>query len=547
MSIDFLSLCIPKSHISRLLSLPELSLHLCHLRLETLNSKSTDSKSSSSLAFDHTSDATQLKPQLGSISASISNLEKLVPENSYLLPSYEVSYFQLTVHSGSTHLIEAKNLSLNCLIFIALLEVVYAILSFLLKMSFTFLNLKTTDFLSFCKTRHIFMTLKNLILSLIYQSPKKFALGDTCDMEELTSLPLEKILLRWMNFQLNKSAYRRTITNFSTDVKRLMLTSYKFLHPKHSKPSALDAEDPFQIAKLVLAHADRMGCKRYLTVKDIIEGSPNLNLTFVAHQISFLETSLDDTQISREKRVFCFWINSFGNSTYIHNAFEDLRNGWVLLETLDKISPGIVNWKIANKPPIKMPFRKVENCNQVVKLRKQLKFSLVNIAGNDIFCLSSSTYLWQLMRYNILQLPKNLRFHSHGKEITDADILEWANTKVSNTGSQVRMDSFKGKSLSDGIFFLELHSAVQPSVVNWSLVTKDVTEEHKKMNASYIISIARKLGCSIFLLPEDITDICSICFFICPSVYIYHITSLLFFYLNKPCVFTYIYIYIPHT
>lgn len=51
---------------------------------------------------------------------------------------------------------------------------------------------------------------------------------------------------------------------------------------------------------------------------------------------------------------------------------------------MDKISPGIVNWKIANKPPIKMPFRKVENCNQVVKIGKQLKFSLVNVAGNDI-------------------------------------------------------------------------------------------------------------------------------------------------------------------
>lgn len=48
------------------------------------------------------------------------------------------------------------------------------------------------------------------------------------------------------------------------------------------------------------------------------------------------------------------------------------------------MSPGIVNWKIANKPPIKMPFKKVENCNQVVKIGKQLKFSLVNIAGNDI-------------------------------------------------------------------------------------------------------------------------------------------------------------------
>lgn len=57
---------------------------------------------------------------------------------------------------------------------------------------------------------------------------------------------------------------------------------------------------------------------------------------------------------------------------------------WVLLEVVDKVSPGSVNWKHASKPPIKMPFKKVENCNQVVRIGKQLKFSLVNVAGNDI-------------------------------------------------------------------------------------------------------------------------------------------------------------------
>ena len=57
---------------------------------------------------------------------------------------------------------------------------------------------------------------------------------------------------------------------------------------------------------------------------------------------------------------------------------------WVLLEVLDKVSPGSVNWKLASKPPIKLPFRKLENCNQVIKIGKELKFSLVNLAGNDI-------------------------------------------------------------------------------------------------------------------------------------------------------------------
>ena len=60
-----------------------------------------------------------------------------------------------------------------------------------------------------------------------------------------------------------------------------------------------------------------------------------------------------------------------------------LVHRWILLEVLDKVSPGSVNWKQASKPPIKMPFRKVENCNQVIRIGKQMKFSLVNLDGND--------------------------------------------------------------------------------------------------------------------------------------------------------------------
>lgn len=47
------------------------------------------------------------------------------------------------------------------------------------------------------------------------------------------------------------------------------------------------------------------------------------------------------------------------------------------------------------------------------------------------------------MRFSMLQLLKNLRFHSNGKEITDAHILDWANSKVKSSGSQSRMNSFK--------------------------------------------------------------------------------------------------------
>lgn len=39
------------------------------------------------------------------------------------------------------------------------------------------------------------------------------------EMEELMSLSPEKILLRWMNFQLKKGGFQRTVTNFSSDIK----------------------------------------------------------------------------------------------------------------------------------------------------------------------------------------------------------------------------------------------------------------------------------------------------------------------------------------
>lgn len=349
---------------------------------------------------------------------------------------------------------------------------------------------------------------------------------DSKDLEELMSLGPEKILLRWMNFQLKKAGFKKAVTNFSSDVKDAEAYAYllNVLAPEYSsKPSAITVKNLMERAKLVLEHADRMGCKRYLTPKDILEGQPNLNLAFVAHifqkrnglssqmkQISFLEGMPDDAQISREESVFRLWINSLGISTYINNVFEDLRNGWVLLEAIDKISPGTVSWKFANKPPIKMPFRKVENCNQVVKIGKQLKFSLVNVAGNDIVQGNKKlilAFLWQLMRYNILQLLKNLKSSSNEKEVTDFDILSWANKTVKDSGRFSRMQSFKDKTLSSGIFFLELLSAVDPRVVNWSLVTKGENDEERKVNASYIISVARKLGCSIFLLPEDIVEV----------------------------------------
>ncbi|XP_039040403.1 fimbrin-3-like [Hibiscus syriacus] len=345
------------------------------------------------------------------------------------------------------------------------------------------------------------------------------------DIEELMGLSPEKVLLRWMNYHLKKGGYEKTITNFYSDLKDGKAYAYllNVLAPEFCNPLTLDTSDPTERATLVLDHAEKMGCKRYLNPQDIVEGSSNLNLAFVAqifHQrnglsvdgkkLSFAERMTDDVQLSRDERCFRLWMNSLGIDTYINNLFEDVRNGWVLLEVLDKVAPGSVNWKHATKPPIRFPFRKVENCNQVVMIGEMLRFSIVNLGGHDFVEGNKKlivAFLWQLMRYNMLQVLKSLRARSRGKEITDSYIMTWANRKVKSTGRSRQIESFKDRSLSSGLFFLELLSSVEPRVVNWNLVTKGESDEEKRLNATYIISVARKIGCSIFLLPDDIMEV----------------------------------------
>ncbi|KAF2284841.1 hypothetical protein GH714_031063 [Hevea brasiliensis] len=274
---------------------------------------------------------------------------------------------------------------------------------------------------------------------------------DSKEVEELMGLAPEKVLLKWMNFHLKKAGYNKEVTNFSSDVKDGEAYVYLLnaLAPELSSPATLDSSDPGERANMVLEQAERLDCKRYLTAKDIVEGSPNLNLAFVAqifqhrngltvdtNKTSFAEMMEDDAQTSREERCFRLWINSLGIVSYVNNVFEDVRNG------------------------------------------EGIAFLLVNVAGNDIVQGNKKliiAFLWQLMRFTMLQLLKNLRSHSshsQGKEITDADILNWANSKVKKAGRTSQMESFKDKSLSNGIFFLELLSAVEPRESNWAVVTK---------------------------------------------------------------------------
>jgi len=208
------------------------------------------------------------------------------------------------------------------------------------------------------------------------------------------------------------------------------------------------------------------------------------------------------------------WINSLGiDDLYINNLFSDCRDGLVILKVFDKIEPGIVSWAKVEKNP-NNKFKKIANCNYAVVLGKERKFSLVGIQGGDIEVGTNKTALlslvWQLMRYHTLKFLAEVQRKKFGdRPVTDEMIIQWANEVVAKDGHEkkIQIRSYNDSTLSDGIFFLDLLHGISGKIVDWEVVKLNATALDDKINnARYAISVARKMGAVVFLLPEDIVE-----------------------------------------
>ena len=119
------------------------------------------------------------------------------------------------------------------------------------------------------------------------------------------------------------------------------------------------------------------------------------------------------------------------------------------------------------------------------------------IGGTDILNKNKKLIIavvWKLVRIHYLQLIGDKK---------EEDLVKWANEMV---GEQ-HIKNFKDPSLSDGIFLIKLCAKIEPRAINWDIVQKGETDEEKDNNGKYVLSIARKLGCVIFCVYEDIPKV----------------------------------------
>ncbi|PKS07454.1 hypothetical protein jhhlp_006058, partial [Lomentospora prolificans] len=385
---------------------------------------------------------------------------------------------------------------------------------------------------------------EHLILGLIWQIIRRGLLGkidiklhpelyrlleEDETLEQFLRLPPEQILLRWFNYHLKAAGWPRRVTNFSTDVKdgenyTVLLAQIGAEYGCNRDP--LQDRDLLQRAEHVLQNADRLGCRKFLTPKSLVAGNPKLNLAFVANLFNThpaldpiteedkLEVEDFDAEGEREARVFTLWLNSLDVQPAVQSFFDDLRDGTILLQAYDKVIKGSVNWRHVNKPPAHggemMKFKAVENTNYAIELGKQNGFSLVGIQGADITDGQKTLTLglvWQLMRKDITLTLSALAQRLGKREITDAEMVRWANDMSRKGGRNSSIRSFKDSAIGSGVFLLDVLNGMKSSYVDYDLVTPGHTPDDAYLNAKLSISIARKMGATIWLVPEDICQI----------------------------------------
>ncbi|KAL2039730.1 hypothetical protein N7G274_007589 [Stereocaulon virgatum] len=384
---------------------------------------------------------------------------------------------------------------------------------------------------------------EHLILGLIWQIIRRGLLGkidiklhpelyrlleDDETLEQFLRLPPEQILLRWFNYHLKNAKWDKRVSNFSTDVKEgdnytVLLNQ---LAPDLCSRGPLQTRDLLQRAEQVLQNADKLDCRKFLSPTSLVAGNPKLNLAFVANLFN-THPGLDpiteeekpeiedfDAEGEREARVFTLWLNSLDVQPAVNSFYNDLRDGSILLQAYDKVVPGSVNFRHVNKPPASggemSRFKAVENTNYAIELGKQLRFSLVGVQGADITDGQRTLTLglvWQLMRRDISETLSALAQRLGKREISDAEMVKWANEQSKQGGRNSSIRSFKDEAIGSGIFLLDVLNGMKSSFVDYDLVTSGRTDDEAYMNAKLAISIARKMGATIWLVPEDICQV----------------------------------------
>jgi plastin-1 len=337
------------------------------------------------------------------------------------------------------------------------------------------------------------------------------------ELSDLLKLPAEEILVRWVNYHLKNAKSDRKIKRIGKDMSDSIVYA-TVLHQLDNDcidlASVKSEEDTNKRAKMVIEASNKFGINPLIGPSDILSGNTKLNTVFTAdifnHKHGLEELTKeeyeaaamldDDIEGSREERSYRMWVNSLGiEDVYVNNLYEEARDGLVFLKVMDRIQPGVVDWKRVEKKTGNNKFKKQINCAEVIECAKRMKCIIPGIESSQILNAKKKSILaivWQIVKLHYMQLIGN---------DSEKDLVEWANKMIGKEENQVK--SFKDKAIQNAKFLIHLCAALEPRAVNWEIVSDGDSEEDRMNNAKYAISIARKLGATIFCVWDDIVKV----------------------------------------
>ncbi|KAF2077115.1 hypothetical protein CYY_001562 [Polysphondylium violaceum] len=358
------------------------------------------------------------------------------------------------------------------------------------------------------------------------------------DMKHFVAQSANQILFRWACYHLDikksKQTLEQLLFNPNNIIKILQILDkdVAFNPEQENGGSDENSTESKQIDWILKVSVDNFKIFPWISMESILNKNNKLIYLYISsifqsdkgigidqpvsnsvETIKAVEEVLIDVEGTREERAFCMWMNSLNIKPYVNNLQQDLQDGLVILQMFDKIKPGSVSWKEVNMHPSNN-YQELENCNLGINIAKSLRFSLVGIDGKDIHDGNRKLTLaliWQACKYHflsiLLNLRKSLASSNSSSAFTEADIIRWANQKVTKSGKSTCMTNFKDQTIGNGSFLIDLLESVQSGVINYNIVKSGETSEEKKLNAQYIINVARKIGCCIFVVWEDLVEV----------------------------------------
>merc|ERR1712032_1804847 len=178
-----------------------------------------------------------------------------------------------------------------------------------------------------------------------------------------------------------------------------------------------------------------------------------------------MDGSVHTVLVEEEQVAFADWINDmFSKDTDVNHKLPLKKDGSDMYEKMDD---GILLCKI------------------------------INLAAPDT--IDERAYTLSLLA----------KLSTDGKPVTEAQIIEWANKKLTEGGKSSQIRDFKDKSNRTAMAIIDIIDLMAPGTINYEFVKtgSGLSDEDCFSNAKYAVNMARKIGAPVYALPEDISEV----------------------------------------